>query len=180
MTVKLPTSCFHSFSLCKVLPFCIDVSCVLTLLPPFSGAIPIVYITLFCYPLVRTVSLLVYILLSTHAIYCAVTARSSVRRLRSFAWQALFRFSFFLLRWVGVGSGSPTSLRHFLMMDALAVLGGVINITRIPERFRPGLFDYWCNSHQIMHVLVVGSILYLHWGVLDDLLWVNSYDCPSD
>ncbi|KAI9539476.1 hypothetical protein NQZ68_005556 [Dissostichus eleginoides] len=144
------------------------------------GALPIVYSTLLCYPFIRTVALLVYILLSSHAIYCAVTARSSVRRLRSFAWQALFRFSFFLLRGVGMGGGSPTSLRHFLMMDVLAVLGGVINITRIPERFRPGLFDYWCNSHQIMHVLVVGSILYLHWGVLDDLLWINSYNCPSD
>lgn len=161
----------HAISLLSVLSFVCF---------PVSGALPIVYSTLLCYPFIRTVALLVYILLSSHAIYCAVTARSSVRRLRSFAWQALFRFSFFLLRWVGVGGGSPTSLRHFLMMDALAVLGGVINITRIPERFRPGLFDYWCNSHQIMHVLVVGSILYLHWGVLDDLLWINSYNCPSD
>ncbi|XP_075897600.1 progestin and adipoQ receptor family member 4a [Nelusetta ayraudi] len=144
------------------------------------GALPIVYSTLLCYPFTRTAALLVYILLSSHAIYCAVTARSSVRRLRSFAWQALFRFSFFLLRWAGVGGGSPTSLRHFITMDALAVLGGVINIARIPERFRPGLFDYWCNSHQIMHVLVVGSILYLHWGVLDDLLWIDSHSCPSD
>lgn len=145
-----------------------------------AGALPIVYSTLLCYPFTRTVALLVYILLSSYAIYCAITARSRVRRLRSFAWQALFRFSFFLLRWVGVGGGSPTSLRHFLTMDALAVVGGVINITRIPERFRPGLFDYWCNSHQIMHVLVVGSILYLHWGVLDDLLWINTYHCPLD
>ncbi|XDV13170.1 hypothetical protein PO909_001648 [Leuciscus waleckii] len=109
------------------------------------GALPIVYSTLLCYPFTRTVALLMYILLSSYAIYCAITARSRVRRLR-------------------VGGGSPTSLRHFLTMDALAVLGGVINITRIPERFRPGLFDYWCNSHQIMHVLVVVSILYLHWG----------------
>ncbi|KAI3359525.1 hypothetical protein L3Q82_013927 [Scortum barcoo] len=123
-----------------------------------AGALPIVYSTLLCYPFIRTVALLVYILLSSHAIYCAVTARSSVRRLRSFAWQALFRFSFFLLRWVGVGGGSPTSLRHFLTMDALAVLGGVINITRIPERFRPGLFDYWCNSHQIMHACTGGGL----------------------
>ncbi|XP_016323515.1 progestin and adipoQ receptor family member 4a [Sinocyclocheilus anshuiensis] len=145
-----------------------------------SRALPIVYSTLLCYPFTRTVALLIYILLSSYAIYCAITARSRVRRLRSFAWQALFRFSFFLLRWIGVGGGSPTSLRHFLTMDALAVLGGVINITRIPERFRPGLFDYWCNSHQIMHVLVVVSIMYLHWGVLDDLLWINTYHCPSD
>lgn len=146
----------------------------------FPGALPILYSTLLCYPFIRTAALLIYILLSSYAIYCAITARSRVRRLRSFAWQALFRFSFFLLRWAGVGGGSPTSLRHFVTMDALAVLGGVINITRIPERFRPGLFDYWCNSHQIMHVLVVVSILYLHWGVLDDLLWINSHDCHSD
>uniref|UniRef100_A0AAY4CBZ6 Progestin and adipoQ receptor family member IVa n=1 Tax=Denticeps clupeoides TaxID=299321 RepID=A0AAY4CBZ6_9TELE len=144
------------------------------------GALPIVYTTLLCYPLIRTVALLVYILLSGYAIYCAITARSRVRRLRSFAWQALFRFSFFLLRWAGVGGGSPTSLRLFLTMDTLAVVGGVINITRVPERFRPGLFDYWCNSHQIMHVLVVISILYLHWGVLDDLLWINTHRCPSN
>ncbi|MCI4384734.1 hypothetical protein PGIGA_G00042130 [Pangasianodon gigas] len=144
------------------------------------GALPIVYSTLLCYPLLRGAALLAYIALSSYAIHCAVTARSSVRRLRSFAGQALFRFFFLGLRWVGVGGGSPTSLRHFLTMEALAVLGGVINIARVPERFCPGLFDYWCNSHQIMHVLVVGSILSLHWGVLDDLLWINIYDCPAD
>lgn len=145
-----------------------------------SGALPIVYSTLLCYPWLRGTALLAYIALSSYAIYCAVTARSSVRRLRSFAGQALFRFFFLGLRWVGVGGGSPTSLRHFLTMEALAVSGGVINIARVPERFCPGLFDYWCNSHQIMHVLVVGSILSLHWGVLDDLLWINTYDCPAD
>lgn len=168
------------FNLCAFHEVCLRRSSDFPVFFRVLGALPIVYTTLLCYPFIRTVALLVYILLSSHAIYCAVTARSSVRRLRSFAWQALFRFSFFLLRWVGVGGGSPTSLRHFLTMDALAVLGGVINITRIPERFWPGLFDYWCNSHQIMHVLVVISILYLHWGVLDDLLWITSYDCPSD
>lgn len=149
--------------------------------PLFSaGALPIVYSTLLCYPLLRGAALLGYIGLSSYAIYCAVTARSSVRRLRSFAGQALFRFFFLGLRWLGVGGGSPMSLRHFLTMELLAVSGGVINIARVPERFCPGLFDYWCNSHQIMHVLVVGSILSLHWGVLDDLLWINTHDCPAD
>uniref|UniRef100_A0A8C9RKC7 Progestin and adipoQ receptor family member 4 n=1 Tax=Scleropages formosus TaxID=113540 RepID=A0A8C9RKC7_SCLFO len=144
------------------------------------GALPIVYITLLCYPSLRSTALLAYIVLSGYSIYCAVSARDNVRRLRSFAWQALFRSVFFLSRWAGVGGGSPTSLRHFIAMDSLALLGGLINISRVPERFRPGLFDYWCNSHQIMHVLVVGSIVCLHWGVLDDLVWINSYRCPPD
>ncbi|XP_041094707.1 progestin and adipoQ receptor family member 4-like [Polyodon spathula] len=142
------------------------------------GALPIVYTTLLCYPSTRTVALLSYTLLSSYAIYCAVSATSCYRRLQAFAWQALFRFLLFYARWAGLGAGSPTALRHFLTTDLLALLGGLINITRVPERWRPGLFDYWCNSHQIMHVLVVGSILYLHWGVLDDLLWISSYRCP--
>ncbi|KAI1896368.1 hypothetical protein AGOR_G00094070 [Albula goreensis] len=144
------------------------------------GALPIVYITLLCYPIMRTMALLAYTILSAYGVYCAVTARTNVRRLRSFAWQALFRFFLFMLRWSGVGTGSPSSLRHFLTMDFLAMLGGLINISRIPERYRPGLFDYWCNSHQIMHVLVVVSIVFLHWGMVEDLLWLNHYHCPLE
>ncbi|XP_053116449.1 progestin and adipoQ receptor family member 4 isoform X2 [Hemicordylus capensis] len=144
------------------------------------GALPIIYCTLACNPIPRTAALLVYTGLSSYAIFCAVTARSSVRRLQSFAWQALFRFFFFYLRWVGLGSGHPSSLRSYLIMDALALLGGVINISRVPERWKPGHFDYWFNSHQIMHVLVVVSILYLHWGVMADLQWIANYACPVE
>ncbi|MBN3316544.1 PAQR4 protein, partial [Atractosteus spatula] len=144
------------------------------------GALPIVYTTLLCYPRMRGVALLAYVLLSSCSIYGAVTAPSSARRLWSFAWQALFRLLLFLLRGAGLGAGAPGALRHFLAMDALALLGGIINVSRVPERLRPGRFDYWGNSHQIMHVLVVGSILQLHWGVLDDLLWISTHRCPPD
>nr|XP_020666276.1 progestin and adipoQ receptor family member 4 isoform X2 [Pogona vitticeps] len=141
------------------------------------GALPIIYCTLACSPILRTISLFAYTGLSSYGIFCAVTARSSVRRLRSFAWQALFRFFFFYLRWVGLGTGHPSSLRSYLIMDGLAFLGGVINISRVPERWKPGHFDYWFNSHQIMHVLVVVSILYLHWGVVADLQWIANNIC---
>ncbi|KAF7238857.1 Progestin and adipoQ receptor family member 4 [Varanus komodoensis] len=144
------------------------------------GALPIIYCTLACAPFLRTVALLSYSGLSSYGIFCAVTARSSVRRLQSFAWQALFRFFFFYLRWVGLGTGHPSSLRSYLIMDGLAFLGGVINISRVPERWKPGRFDYWFNSHQIMHVLVVVSILYLHWGVVADLQWIGNYVCPME
>ncbi|XP_072404876.1 LOW QUALITY PROTEIN: progestin and adipoQ receptor family member 4-like [Chiloscyllium punctatum] len=141
------------------------------------GALPIIYCTLLCYPTVRSVALLLYILLSSYVIYCAVGAQSNITRLQSFAWQACYRFLFFYLRYMEVGAGSPTSLRNYLVMDALAILGGFINIVRVPERWMPGKFDYCCNSHQIMHVLVVASILYLHWGVVDDLAWISRSPC---
>uniref|UniRef100_H3AV51 Progestin and adipoQ receptor family member 4 n=1 Tax=Latimeria chalumnae TaxID=7897 RepID=H3AV51_LATCH len=163
-----------------VYPVCPTLSILLLCLTNSLGAMPIIYCSLLCYPTTRHIALLGYTLLSSYAIFCAVTAQSNVTRLQSFAGQAFFRFLFFFLRWYDTGYGSPTSLRNFLIMDALALLGGIINVARIPERWKPGKFDYWFNSHQIMHVLVVGSILHLHWGVVDDLLWIGKYQCPPE
>lgn len=143
------------------------------------GALPIIHITLLCYPALRKAALLAYILLSAYGIYCATTARTNILRLRAFVWQGLFRFSLFLFRVFGSGVGSPNSLRLFVIMDSLAVLGGLVNITQIPERFIPGWFDNWGNSHQIMHIMVVCAIIYLHWGTLEDLAWIKSYQCPN-
>lgn len=144
------------------------------------GALPIIHITLLCHPTVQQTALLAYILLSAYGIYCATTARTNVLRLRAFVWQALFRFSLFLYRVYGSGVGSPNSLRLFVIMDCLAVVGGLVNVIQIPERFSPGLFDNWGNSHQIMHVMVICSIIYLHWGTMEDLDWIKTYQCPSD
>ncbi|TDG98043.1 hypothetical protein EPR50_G00214330 [Perca flavescens] len=144
------------------------------------GALPIIHITLLCYPATRQTALLAYILLSAYSIYCATTARTNVLRLQAFIWQALFRFGLFLFRVLGSGVGSPNSLRLFVIMDTLAVVGGLVNIIQIPERFIPGLFDNWGNSHQIMHVMVICSIIYLHWGTLEDLAWIRTYQCPTE
>uniref|UniRef100_A0A3Q3MFJ1 Progestin and adipoQ receptor family member IVb n=1 Tax=Mastacembelus armatus TaxID=205130 RepID=A0A3Q3MFJ1_9TELE len=144
------------------------------------GALPIIHITLLCYPTMQQAVLLAYIFLSAYGIYCATTARTNIKRLRAFVWQALFRFSLFLFRVYGSGVGSPNSLRLFFIMDSLAVLGGLVNIIQIPERFIPGLFDNWGNSHQIMHVMVICSIIYLHWGTLEDLAWIKTYQCPTE
>uniref|UniRef100_A0A3B3VY83 Progestin and adipoQ receptor family member 4 n=1 Tax=Poecilia latipinna TaxID=48699 RepID=A0A3B3VY83_9TELE len=143
------------------------------------GALPIIYITLLCHPAVQQATMLAYILLSAYGIYCATTAHTNFLRLRAFIWQALFRVSLFLFRVYGSGVGSPDSLRLFVIMDALAVLGGLVNVIQIPERFSPGLFDNWGNSHQIMHVMVVCSIVYLHWGTMADLAWIKTFQCPA-
>ena len=87
-------------------------------------------------------------------------------------WPEL-RVLVFGARGAGLGSGAPGSLHCYLRMDALALLGGLVNVARLPERWGPGRFDYWGNSHQIMHLLSVGSILQLHAGVVPDLLWAR-------
>ena len=145
-----------------------------------AGALPIIHCTLACRPWLRPAALLGYTLLSGVAGWRALTAPSTSARLRAFGWQAAARLLVFGARGAGLGSGAPGSLHCYLRMDALALLGGLVNVARLPERWGPGRFDYWGNSHQIMHLLSVGSILQLHAGVVPDLLWAARHTCLPD
>lgn len=144
-----------------------------------AGALPIVHITLLCQPLARRAAMFGYVLFSCRGVHDALTAQSGARRLRSFAFQALFRAFLFFLRWFRFGTGNPESLHLYVIMDALALMGGLVNVWRVPERFSPGTFDYWFNSHQIMHVIVVLAIMFLHWGTMEDLAWLKDYQCAA-
>ncbi|XP_044538708.1 progestin and adipoQ receptor family member 4-like isoform X2 [Gracilinanus agilis] len=146
------------------------------------GAIPMIQCTLVCWPSLRLFTLVMYAFLSVMAGWRALTALSTTARLQAFGWQAIARLLVFGIRWLGIGTGAPRSLLCYLRMDALALLGGLVNVARLPERWGPGIFDYWCNSHQIMHFLSVISILQMHAGVVPDLVWAASHDyaCPED
>ena len=70
------------------------------------------------------------------------------------------------------GCGSP--YLH-ASLQVLSASGAVINVLRIPEKWfcsphprRAGPFDYWLNSHQIMHILVVWAIWHYHRGACLD------------
>lgn len=43
--------------------------------------------------------------------------------------------------------------------EVLVTLGGILNVTRFPERMFPGRLDNWCNSHQFMHILTGTAVL---------------------
>lgn len=46
--------------------------------------------------------------------------------------------------------------------DAVSAIGGVIGAINIPERWFPGAVDMYLNSHNIMHVLVVTAVYFMH------------------
>ena len=50
-------------------------------------------------------------------------------------------------------------------MAFLYILGAVLYGLRIPERFLPGKFDLWFQSHQIFHVLVVFAAMVHYHGM---------------
>lgn len=54
-------------------------------------------------------------------------------------------------------------------MAAIYILGAVIYVLRIPERFSPGRFDIWASSHQLFHVCVIMAAL-VHYDTLLNMI----------
>lgn len=48
------------------------------------------------------------------------------------------------------------------LQDGVSVFGGAIGAMHIPEKWFPGSLDYYLNSHNIMHILVVVAVYSMH------------------
>jgi hypothetical protein len=87
---------------------------------------------------------------------------------------ALPRMVGFPLRlWLGLGTGQGTGL--WAISEMVAVVGGAVNIARVPERWAPGQHDYF-NSHTIMHVLALVAIATAHLASAHDRAWIMQAD----
>lgn len=77
------------------------------------------------------------------------------------------------------------------LAQATSFAGAVVNVLRLPERLFhdaaaeekgvrvAGRFDYWLNSHQLMHVAVTASMLHLHLGARADYMhFYGQNRCP--
>lgn len=47
----------------------------------------------------------------------------------------------------------------------------------IPEKWFPGTVDFYLNSHNIMHVLVVAAVYSMHQATVCDLAWMAGVNC---
>ena len=54
------------------------------------------------------------------------------------------------------------------------MIGGFIGGINIPERWFPGRLDLICNSHHLMHLLVLYAVYEMHLGAILDLKWMSS------
>mmetsp|Transcript_18304 Transcript_18304/g.50460 ORF Transcript_18304/g.50460 Transcript_18304/m.50460 type:complete len:113 (+) Transcript_18304:470-808(+) len=105
-------------------------------------------------------------------------AKAVVSRLVPFAVLSGIRIVVLLVR---AGIGHPCSLAawFYLAVEVLGSAGGVLNGTRLPERWLPGRFDLWLNSHQIMHVFTAGAQLCILWGGGADYRHYLAHPCPA-
>jgi len=81
------------------------------------------------------------------------------------------------------------SIHRVLIMGGLYILGAVLYGCRIPERFLPGKFDIWFQSHQIFHVLVIAAAFVHYHGMANMAVYrltkagmcpVNETELPTE
>jgi len=123
---------------------------------------------------VQTKLLWTYGLLCLYCLYKALTAKCVWGRRFSFTAPFLVRMSMVILRFLRIGGGNPLAFSHIVKQDAIAVTGAIIGGINIPERWFPGRLDLICNSHHLMHLLVVYAVYEMHLGVNLDLKWMTA------
>ena len=60
------------------------------------------------------------------------------------------------------------------------VIGGIIYILRIPEKYFKGKFDIIGHSHQILHLFVVLGFILHYLGCLDSYYYRLNRECPNN
>lgn len=60
---------------------------------------------------------------------------------------------------------SQTSLGWLALMGLLYISGALLYALRVPERWFPGKFDIWFQSHQLFHILVIAAAFVHYHGI---------------
>ncbi|XP_034138061.1 ADIPOR-like receptor IZH1 [Drosophila guanche] len=147
------------------------------------GALPLVTATTLCFtPVLKWLIISSYCLLSLFGLYKALTASSPWQRRLCFALPFGMRSILTFLRIRGMVGGSHMALSHVYLqveVDGVSILGGAIGAMRIPEKWFPGVVDFYLNSHNIMHVLVVVAVYSMHKATIKDFEWMSTQTCNS-
>ena len=142
------------------------------------GYIIPIWTTFYCSNSIRTLYLAVYLGISAVVLYYLLVARSAKYRFIPLGSYAILRPLILIMRvWKGNKSGYWHATFYYFMMDLFAFSGATVNVTRVPERFMPGSFDFFFNSHQLMHICVMVAIWCLNNGVTLDMEWQASTKC---
>ena len=145
------------------------------------GALCGIRATFYCLPFLQYMTAAFYIAVSLICVYFIVTANSAKERFKPFAVFVLMRYFIFASRLsfytLNITKSSLSALPYYLSIDFFTFTGGALNVARIPERWFPGKCDIIGNSHQIMHVATLLSVLCLHIGSVRDFDWMNETVC---
>lgn len=66
-----------------------------------------------------------------------------------------------------INSISRASLGWLVLMGLLYIIGALLYALRVPERWFPGKFDIWFQSHQLFHILVIAAAFVHYHGITE-------------
>ncbi|EDW85038.1 uncharacterized protein Dwil_GK14433, isoform A [Drosophila willistoni] len=70
---------------------------------------------------------------------------------------------------------SRASLGWLILMGLLYITGALLYALRVPERWFPGKFDIWFQSHQLFHVLVIAAAFVHYHGITEMAMYRVMY-----
>ena len=117
------------------------------------------------------------------ALVLSARGKNARERLRPLVYLGASRILLYTSRYALAFAGYPTARVSttwiFFAAECFGCLGGIVNVSRFPERWFPGKFDYLGNSHNIMHILVIGCPLACHFATVIDFQWMANATCHT-
>ncbi len=138
-----------------------------------GSSVPAYYYGFYCMRLERYTHMTILITLCVLCVSISLWKKFSTpayRPLRAFVFLTFGLYGFIpslhvLFREGFTKATTGYALWGMLLMGCLYICGACFYISRIPERFFPGKFDIWVNSHQVFHVFVLLAAL-VHYDTL--------------
>ena len=135
-----------------------------------------------CHPTARIVWILALLLVNTagiigpsHKIWMTVQFKNG--RVAVYTCSALLSLLPFICYFIFFSTRAAVPqdiLQRFGMTLLQLGFGALLFALKMPERFMPGFFDIWANSHSIFHFLAMGAMITMWQTVLLLIKWKNS------
>ncbi|KAJ3328146.1 hypothetical protein HDU76_010501 [Blyttiomyces sp. JEL0837] len=136
--------------------------------------IPIIYLAFYCTPLLQGIYLAMITSAGIGTVFINVNKRfltPHYRPLRTILFIATGVSGIIPITHASILNGlaftkNSLAFNYVITEGLLFILGAMLFLFQIPERWVNGMFDYWGNSHQIFHCLIVVASTVHYLGVL--------------
>ncbi len=138
-----------------------------------GSCVPAYYYGFYCTSIARTIHISIVLILCVVCIAICFKNEFYAPKYRVFRYILFVLFGLYsvipffhiFIREGYAVSTQAYGLWGIVAVGAFNIGGGALYAMRIPERFKPGMFDVWASSHQLFHICVVTGAL-VHYDAL--------------
>lgn len=135
--------------------------------------LPWLYYAYFCYPITYVVYTAVVCVIGLTGMIVSLWEKFDKPKYRTFraavfltmGLSAVVPAVHFSIRFGWSIALEKASLGWMILMGCLYVMGTLMYMFQVPERFFPGKFDIWGQSHQIFHIFVLIAVFVHYHGI---------------